>query len=166
MSKQSILPDPEQSNMGMFSSCVQCENILKKIQVEVSLCEKCSNTEFFLVSIFLHSDWIRRDTEYLPLFSPNVGKYGPEKTPYLDTFHVLSVLITWIFEFYYFMHDVVLVSLLLTLNILCTILSIADFEHITVWWLIRSDNQMNYARAFKNFNKLILPESKSYLICW
>ena len=43
----------------------------------------------------------------------------------------------------YFVHDVVLMSLLLTLNILCTIFSIADFEHITVWWLIRSDNQMN-----------------------
>ena len=27
--------------------------------------EKCPNTEFFLVRIFPHSDWIRRDTEYL-----------------------------------------------------------------------------------------------------
>ena len=25
-------------------------------------------------------------TPYLSVFSPNVGKYGPEKTPYLDTF--------------------------------------------------------------------------------
>ena len=24
------------------------------------------------------------DTEYLSLFSSNAGKYGPEKTPYLD----------------------------------------------------------------------------------
>ena len=32
-----------------------------------------------LVRIFLHSDWIRRDTEYLSIFSPNAGKYGPEK---------------------------------------------------------------------------------------
>ena len=23
------------------------------------------------------------------LFSPNAGKYGPEKTPYLDTFHAV-----------------------------------------------------------------------------
>ena len=30
---------------------------------------------------------IRKDTEYLSVFSPNAGKYGPEKTPYLDTFH-------------------------------------------------------------------------------
>ena len=47
-----------------------------------SLCEKCPNTEFFLVCIFPHLDWIRRDT----------GKYGPEKTPYLDTFHAVNGL--------------------------------------------------------------------------
>ena len=26
---------------------------------------------------------------YFPVFSPNTGKYGPEITPYLDTFHVV-----------------------------------------------------------------------------
>ena len=36
-----------------------------------------------------HSDWIRRDTKYFSVFSPNAGKYGPEKTPYLDTFHAV-----------------------------------------------------------------------------
>ena len=49
--------------------------------------EKCPNTEFFLVRIFLHSDWIRRDT------SPNAGKYGPEKTPYFDTFHAVIITV-------------------------------------------------------------------------
>ena len=29
------------------------------------------------------------DTEYLSVFSPNAGKYGPEKTSYLDTFHTV-----------------------------------------------------------------------------
>ena len=24
---------------------------------------------------------------YFPVFSPNTGKYGPEITPYFDTFH-------------------------------------------------------------------------------
>ena len=28
---------------------------------------------------------------YFPVFSPNVGKYGPEKSTYLDTFHVVNV---------------------------------------------------------------------------
>ena len=33
-----------------------------------------------------------RDTiriQYLSVFSPNAGKYGPEKTWYLDTFHAV-----------------------------------------------------------------------------
>ena len=29
--------------------------------------------------------------EYLSVFSPNTGKYGPEITPYLDTFHAVLV---------------------------------------------------------------------------
>ena len=40
----------------------------------------------FLVRMFPYSDWIRRGTEYLSVISPNAGKYGPEKTPYLATF--------------------------------------------------------------------------------
>ena len=56
----------------------------------LTLREKYPNTEFFLVRIFPHSDWIRRDTPYLSVFSPNVGKYGPEKTPYLDTFYAVG----------------------------------------------------------------------------
>ena len=29
------------------------------------------------------------NTSYLSVFSPNARKYGPEKTPYLDTFHAV-----------------------------------------------------------------------------
>ena len=54
-----------------------------------SLREKCPNTEFFLFRIFPYSDWIRRDTDYPSVFSPNVGKYGLEKSSYLDTFHAV-----------------------------------------------------------------------------
>ena len=39
---------------------------------------KCVRIRIFLVRIFSHSDWIRGDTEYLSVFSPNAGKYGPE----------------------------------------------------------------------------------------
>ena len=35
----------------------------------------------------------RRDMEYLSVFSPNAEKYGPEKTPYLDTFHAVNELV-------------------------------------------------------------------------
>ena len=57
-----------------------------------SLRENCPNGEFFLIRIFLHSDWMRRDTPYLSVFSLNAGKYGPEKTPYLDNFHAVHFL--------------------------------------------------------------------------
>ena len=39
-----------------------------------SLREKCPNTEFF-------------SGPYFPVFCPNWGKYGPDETPYLHTFH-------------------------------------------------------------------------------
>ena len=28
---------------------------------------------------------------YFPVFSPNTGKYGPEKTPHLGTFHAMNI---------------------------------------------------------------------------
>ena len=34
------------------------------------------------------------NTEYLSVFCPNAGKYGPEKTPYLDTFHAVPAVNT------------------------------------------------------------------------
>ena len=27
---------------------------------------------------------------YFPVFAPSTGKYGPEKAPYMDTFHAVS----------------------------------------------------------------------------
>ena len=32
-----------------------------------------------------------RITELIFVFSPNTGKYGPEKTPYIDTFHAVKL---------------------------------------------------------------------------
>ena len=61
-----------------------------------SMRKKCLNTKFFLVRIFAHSHWIRRDTEYLLVFSPNAGKYGPEKTLYLATFHEVTALLSYV----------------------------------------------------------------------
>ena len=60
-------------------------------KVVQTLREMCPNTEFFLVRIFPHSDWIRRDTSHLSVFSPNAEKYGLEKSPYLDTFNPVHV---------------------------------------------------------------------------
>ena len=56
-------------------------------------CVKSVQIRSFFWSVFFpHSDWIRRDTPYLSVFSPNAGKYGPDKTPYLHTFHTVKVL--------------------------------------------------------------------------
>ena len=62
----------------------------KMITLEVPLRVKYSNTEFYLVRIFPNSDGIPRDEGYISVFSLNRGKYGPEKTLYLDTFYVVS----------------------------------------------------------------------------
>ena len=52
--------------------------------------ENCPNTEFFLVRIFLYLYRIRRLAPRISVFSSaNTGIYGPEKTPYLDTFHAV-----------------------------------------------------------------------------
>ena len=45
----------------------------------------CPNTEFF-PAFGLNTERYFVSS-YLSAFSPNAGKYGPEKTPYLDTFH-------------------------------------------------------------------------------
>ena len=68
------------------------EHIRKLEQMKESLCDMCPNTEVFLVHIFLHLDWVGRDTKYFSVFSPNAGKYGPEKTPYLNTFHAVNII--------------------------------------------------------------------------
>ena len=49
------------------------------IKLEISNARKVSVFEVFLVRFFPHSDWIWRDTEDLPVFNPDAGKYVPEK---------------------------------------------------------------------------------------
>ena len=51
--------------------------------------ENCPNVEFFLVHIFLYSDWIQRFTPQISVFCLNTGKCGREEIPYLDTFCVV-----------------------------------------------------------------------------
>ena len=48
-------------------------------------CVKSVQIRHFFLSYFT---WIQRDT-YLSVFGPNTVEYGPEETPYLDTFHVV-----------------------------------------------------------------------------
>ena len=85
-----FLKDLENSNLSTNSdnpheNYTNLSQTFSKDAQKHALREKCPNTEYFLVCIFPNSDW-----KYLSVFSPNAGKYGPEKTPYLDTFHAVT----------------------------------------------------------------------------
>ena len=56
------------------------QNVIKMASKELpsislKLREKCPNTELFLIRIFPHSNWIRRDTLYFPAFGLNRERY-------------------------------------------------------------------------------------------
>ena len=79
-----------------FENWVRIEKLIRYQSLDIlafalPLHEKCPNIEFFLIRIFSHSDWIQRDTEHVSLFSLNARKCGPEKPPYLDTFHAVYI---------------------------------------------------------------------------
>ena len=50
--------------------------VISHLILSYLLRKKCPNTEFFS--------------------GPNTGKCGPEKTPYLDTFHAVTYFVTFI----------------------------------------------------------------------
>ena len=67
---------------------IDCIDFLKFLVF--TLREKCLNTVFSgpnfpAFGLFL------RFTKKISVFSPNTKKYGPEKTQYLDTFHVVVI---------------------------------------------------------------------------
>ena len=72
------------------------ENRQHHITLTIPLREKCPNTEFFLVRIFPHLDWISLYNEYLSVFRLNAGKYGSEKTLYLDTFRAVYLGLSYL----------------------------------------------------------------------
>ena len=68
------------------------ENWKRVMSLLLSLREKCPNTEPFLVRI----SCIRTEYGDLLCKCPYSEKYGPEKTPYLDTFHAVFRVSHWI----------------------------------------------------------------------
>ena len=56
---------------------------------------------------------------YLSVFSPNVGRYRTEKTPYLDTFHAVLALLCYYIDFNYAQNRVTRHKLLVFLCLLC-----------------------------------------------
>ena len=67
--------------MQVFYNILKTPLNWRKWNVELKdLCEMYPNTEFFLVRIFLHSDWIRRDTSYLSVSLHIQSKCGKVRT--------------------------------------------------------------------------------------
>ena len=62
---------------------------IKKFIGFFSKIPKVSVCGVFLVSIFLHSDWIRTETKYLSVFSQKAGKCGQEK------FRIRTIFTQW-----------------------------------------------------------------------
>ena len=71
--------------------------LLPVTSLKVTLREKCPNTEFFLVCIWPYLYWLREDTLFLPVFSPNAGKYRPEKNSVFGHFSRKINYFLWFF---------------------------------------------------------------------
>ena len=76
--------------MPLFWNCCECFKIMENIEMNGNIgakwdvfehvyCVKSVRIGVILVRILLHLGWIRRDNPCLSLFSPNAGKYRPEK---------------------------------------------------------------------------------------
>ena len=119
--------------------------------------EKCPNTEFFLVRIFPQSNWIRRDTEYLSVLSPNAGKYGPEKALYLDTFHAVTtsvVIISFITSYNaHLSHCAYVIAICSTFNLCYEFYDFIEnkmmYEHLSLYkawpwkqWILKASRKI------------------------
>ena len=79
----SLVTQPNAQKIKFYIKNIFILYSVKGVAMSISRTDKKTflNSEFFLVRIFPHSDWIRRDYPYLSLFSPIAGKLGPKKTP-------------------------------------------------------------------------------------
>ena len=66
-----------------FSTFLAENKVLSYFYVKKGTAWKVSVFGVFLALIFVHLDCIRRDNEYVSVFSPNEGKYGPEYRHFL-----------------------------------------------------------------------------------
>ena len=72
----------------MYLSQTNHRRTLYDFSLKYFHCVKSVQIRSFFWSVF-SPDWIRKDIEYLSVFKPNAWKYGPGKTPYLDTFSIV-----------------------------------------------------------------------------
>ena len=102
---------------------------------------KVSVFRVFLVCIFPYLDWIRRDTPYLSVFSPDAGKYGPQKLRIQTLFTQWLMLLPlifddsfpahWIFVFGYI--SFVVDSIKKNQNLIFSIL--VEFHFLKLFWI-------------------------------
>ena len=79
---QDVLQIDFEKSWGRLNVSCSILHCLKSVQMR----------RIFWSVFFPYSDWIRKFTQKISVFSPNTGKYRPEKIPYLDTFQaVLSI---------------------------------------------------------------------------
>ena len=123
--------------------------LLKTLKWEQSLREKCPNTEYFLVRISPHWDWIRRDTECLSAFSPKTRKCGPKKTPYLDTFHAVSFESKIDFWFEAYLVYLIHIPIFMDYYFLLFLYSQHEHHHSKLLWFLHIFLQK--ARIWKRF---------------
>ena len=57
-------------------------------------CRRCRVSNQITCKLWKVSKYRVISGPYIPVFSPSTGKYGPEKTSYLDTFHALCYFAT------------------------------------------------------------------------
>ena len=63
-----------------------CNFIQKETSTQVF---SCKFYQIFKNTFIIEHPQVTATGQIIVVFSPNTGKYGPEKTPYLDTFHVM-----------------------------------------------------------------------------
>ena len=76
-----------------FRLCSSYENFHQEIETLNSIFPPNSYPQNFVNQFNRNVNITRKLSKYRvifgPYFSPNIGKYGPETTPYLDTFHAV-----------------------------------------------------------------------------
>ena len=73
----------------LIGSKRQLQYVLRNTAWKVSKCAVFSGLYFPVVGL---------NKEIYSIFNPNKGKWGPEKTPYLDTFHLVKVSVITLFS--------------------------------------------------------------------
>ena len=91
----SVSESPLTTSLFIFSNLLNSISLLPATWYLASMKKDYRKNTPWKFTLLLALREMCPNTEYLSIFSPNAGKYGPEKTPYLDTFHTVWSLTRW-----------------------------------------------------------------------